>query len=259
LVGGVALYKGLGVLTTQVAGEAGLALDRLLLFVCTLAPLYAVALGAIRFEGRADITQPSRRALAAVIGLSIGVAGFLAAVGVAGVLGAVRMGADASDWGRRLEGAVIAAVLILFQASGEELFFRGWLQPVLGARWGAWVGLAVTSVLFGGAHAVTGPISVLALVNDILAGAVFGLLALRSGGLWAPILAHWGWNWTEQAVVGLTPNPGVDPLGSLWDLDLVGPGMLSGGADEMNGSIAATVVLVTAMVLVALWRARLKR
>jgi hypothetical protein len=72
---------------------------------------------------------------------------------------------------------------------------------------------------------------------------VFGLLAMRTGGLWAPFAAHWAWNWGEQSVAGATPNPGIDSLGALFDLDLSGPALLSGGADALNGAISTTVVL----------------
>lgn len=258
LFGGVALYRAAPDLTKLVGGETGLALDRLVLFVCSLALLFGAALISALFERRAPMGPQGGAIQASALGLAFGVLGFLCAFAIAGLFGAIRLGADVSPWDHRWAGAAIAAILALFQVSGEELFFRGWLQPLLGARWGAWVGLGATSVLFGAAHAVTGPISVLAVINDVLAGAVFGLLALRSGGLWAPILAHWGWNWTEQALLGLTPNPGVDPLGSLFDYDLVGPRLLSGGADEMNGSIAATASLLALVVLAALWRSRLE-
>ena len=259
LFGGVALYRAAPDVSTLLGGELGLALDRSLLYLCTLAPLYAVTLASLAFERRERLARPAGAARAAALGLAFGLLGFLTAFCVAGLLGGVRMGADVSPWAHRLTGATIAAILSLFQVSGEELFFRGWLQPVLGARWGAWIGLITTSALFAAAHAVTGPISILAIVNDMLAGAVFGLLALRSGGLWAPILAHWGWNWTEQSLLGLTPNPGVDALGSLFDFDLTGAPLISGGTDEMNGSVAATASLLLMLLLAALWRARLKR
>ncbi len=263
LLGGAAAYRALPDLVTAFgAGELGPILDRLALYGCSLGLLVIVAVAAMAYEARAPIGARRRAAPAALVGLAVGVLGFLAATGVAAALGAVRPGAGGTGAGgtgldHRLSGLAIGAVLILIQAGAEELFFRGWLQPLLGARWGAWIGLGVTAVLFGAAHVVAGPISPIAVINDILAGAVFGLLALRSGGLVAPILGHWGWNWSEQSLLGLTPNPGVDPLGSLFDLDLTGPPLLSGGADEMNGSLAATAALLALLAITALWRSRL--
>ena len=52
----------------------------------------------------------------------------------------------------------------------------------------------------------------------------------------------------EDILLGLDPNPGVAPTGSLVDLDLAGPALWSGGTDGMNGSLAATFVLLTLVV-----------
>ena len=53
------------------------------------------------------------------------------------------------------------------------------------------------------------------LLNILLAGIWFGLLALRTGGLLAPILAHFGYNWAEEMIFGASPNPGVGAFGSV--------------------------------------------
>jgi len=42
-------------------------------------------------------------------------------------------------------------------------------------------------------------------------------------------------------------NPGIDPLGSAFDLDLVGPLPLSGRIEGLNGSLFLTAVLLIAM------------
>jgi hypothetical protein len=99
----------------------------------------------------------------------------------------------------------------------------------------------------------------LAFLNVFLAGVLFGVLALRTGGLWAPVAAHWAWNAAEMSGLGLTPNPGLDPLGSVWDMDLGGPSWLGGGRDELNGSITATAVLVAAIVICAALRSTASR
>jgi membrane protease YdiL (CAAX protease family) len=222
-------------------GDAALVLDRALVFLAVLGPLALAALLLGRlYESRARPQGGMAAAPAALLGLLVGAAGFGAALGGAAALGAVQLGSAAGAGALML---LASAVLIAFQAGAEELFFRGWLQPLLSARWGPWVALAITSVLFGLAHMWGRPLSPVAAVNMTLGGVLFGLLAMRTGGLWAPFAAHWAWNWTELAVAGTTPNPGVDPLGSLFDLELVGPALLSGGADELNGALSMTVTL----------------
>jgi membrane protease YdiL (CAAX protease family) len=138
---------------------------------------------------------------------------------------------------------VVDAVLVLLAATAEEIYFRGWLQPLLGARWGVWIGLVVTAVLFSVTHLAAGLHSIAAAVNIFLAGMFFGLLALRTGGLVAPCAAHFGWNWAEAQLFGSDPNPGAGPFGAFFDLDLKGPVLWSGGPDTMNGSLATTLIL----------------
>jgi membrane protease YdiL (CAAX protease family) len=155
---------------------------------------------------------------------------------------------DAEAW----LGITAAAVLVAFQAGAEETFFRGWLQPILVTRWGVWPGVAVTAVLFAIAHGILlngWP----AFVNVFLAGLLFGLVALRTGRVAAAFAAHGTWNWLEQSVVGLTPNPGVDPLGSVLDLKIIGPEYVGSGADELTGSLYLTLIFaVFVVILVAL-------
>ncbi len=255
-LGGVALYR---LVPAPGAGVAAALLDRALQYLLILGPLYLVALGVgLGFERRAARVPAVGATTAGPIGAALGGGFFLLALGLLAAAHGVRPGGGAGAADHRLTGALLLALLILFQAGAEEAFFRGWLQPVLAARWGPWVGLGATAVLFAAAHAAASagvrPLGVLAWVNDTLAGVAFGLLALRTGGLVAPLAAHWAWNWVEAGGVGATPNPGVDPLGALFDLDLAGPAWLAGGPDEMNGSVCATVALAGLIACAVLWR-----
>ena len=76
----------------------------------------------------------------------------------------------------------------------------------------------------------------------------FGLLAVRSNGILAPMAAHFAWNASESIVFGLDPNPGVDDLGALANFDLVGMPMWGGTAEGLNASIAMTLVLAALVV-----------
>ncbi|HEY4031368.1 MAG TPA: CPBP family intramembrane glutamic endopeptidase [Caulobacteraceae bacterium] len=251
MFGGAALYQHLA---------AGLqdqpALDRSVLNLCIVGPLYAAALAALAYERRGPQPANTETVGALGVGLIIGLVGFGLAFIMCGLFGAVSPGGATASLDHRLSGMAIGAVIIIFQAYGEELFFRGWLQPVLATRWGPWIGLGASSILFAAAHTLGRPISPVAVANDALAGMVFGLLAFRSGGLAAPFAAHFGWNWAEQSLLGLTPNPGVDPLGSLWDFDLVGSPLLGAGPDEMNGALPATLALLVLAALALAWTPR---
>ncbi len=70
---------------------------------------------------------------------------------------------------------------------GEELFFRGVLQPTFSAWSGnVWIGLAIGSLLFGLMHSVSLTYGVLAT----LMGAYFGWLSLGEANVLVAIVAH---------------------------------------------------------------------
>jgi membrane protease YdiL (CAAX protease family) len=200
--------------------------------------LYGVAAAATAFEGRPLWRLRGRWPLALLAGLAVGAGAFCASVAIVGVAGDVTAAASAPR--PSVAGALIlGALLVAFQVSAEEAYFRGWLQPVFCAHWGPWMGLGATALLFGALHVIAGAQGPLAIFNLVLGGLMFGLLALRSGGLIAPAAAHFGWNWTESGGLGLTHPAG----GSLAALRLAGGDLWSGGPDGMNGSPALTLAL----------------
>ena len=95
-------------------------------------------------------------------------------------------------WARRLEGALAEAmgplssgeILLLasLSALGEEALFRGAMQPELG--------LVVTSLAFGLLHVGPGREFLPWTAMAIGAGFLFGAMAMWTGNLIAPILAH---------------------------------------------------------------------
>lgn len=69
---------------------------------------------------------------------------------------------------------------------GEELLFRGFLQPALEANFGLVAALVASNVLFGLAHWITRTYAVIAA----LMGTVLGLSMVYTDNLLAPIVAH---------------------------------------------------------------------
>ncbi|HEY2760118.1 MAG TPA: CPBP family intramembrane glutamic endopeptidase [Pirellulales bacterium] len=78
------------------------------------------------------------------------------------------------------------ALISVMAGLGEELLFRGVLQPVLIGWLGIAAGLCIASVIFGLLHAVTITYAVLATI----VGVYLGWLALATGNLLGPIIAH---------------------------------------------------------------------
>ena len=78
------------------------------------------------------------------------------------------------------------AMISLLAGLGEELLFRGLLQPWLTEKAGLLIGLVSSSALFGLLHAITLTYAVLAA----LIGAYFGWLLIETDNLLPPIVAH---------------------------------------------------------------------
>jgi membrane protease YdiL (CAAX protease family) len=76
------------------------------------------------------------------------------------------------------------AIVALASASslGEELFFRGWLQPL--------VGVVAQAAIFGAAHQVRGPGRWVWIGWAAAVGLAFGAVFELTGSLAGPLLAH---------------------------------------------------------------------
>ena len=144
--------------------------------------------------------------------------------------------------------------LILFQTTTEEIYFRGWMQPVLEKVWGGAAAVLLTALGFAVVHLASGPRPPLTLFNIFLAGCFFGLLTLRSRGLLASCAAHFAWNWSEQLVLGLDPNPAFGSFGSIFDFDLTGQPWWGGSTEGLNMSVGTSLVLLAFILPLAVWR-----
>jgi uncharacterized protein len=82
------------------------------------------------------------------------------------------------------------ALLCLLAGFGEELLFRGVIQPATALLVGPWFAVVGSSVLFGAVHWVTRAYAVLATVI----GLYLALLWLYSGNLLVPITTHAGYD-----------------------------------------------------------------
>jgi len=99
--------------------------------------------------------------------------------------------------GRPSSGAI--AILAITSAVGEELLFRGALQPL--------IGFWLTAVVFGLLHGAHDPKLWGWAIFAVLAGFLLGWLTQVTGSLLAPILTHLTVNyWNLHALVADVPS-----------------------------------------------------
>lgn len=86
------------------------------------------------------------------------------------------------------ECSIVQLALVALAAGvGEELLFRGLLQPVIGEYFGPLVGVFAAGIAFGLAHPITRTYAVVAGIMGIALG---GLMVVADGNLLAPIITH---------------------------------------------------------------------
>lgn len=230
-----------------VRSEAG---QTLLIYAVIFLPMAATGLAFARIEEFSALRVGDAPGRWAGIGMGAGMFGLAMTALLSAIAGSLVPGQAASAGAA---GLLAGTGLILFQTGSEELFFRGWLLRAIEGRTNPVVALILSAVLFTVFHILGGSRAAMTLLNLFLGGVWFGLLAWRSGGLVAPLLAHFGWNATEELIAGLSPNPGIGSFGALHDWDLFGSPFWGGSEEGLNTSVGMSIVLVALIVPLA-WR-----
>lgn len=92
---------------------------------------------------------------------------------------------------------VIGVFAVVLGPVFEELVFRGFLQPLLTARWGSLAGIGLSSAAFSLLHGAQNQWLWQYLLLLFLAGLAFGIVRQRTGSTAAACLLHAGFNLTQ--------------------------------------------------------------
>lgn len=177
-------------------------------------------------------------------GILLGAALFCAVYGILWLAGMARFAGV-----RGLDGVPLVLVISIAAGVGEEIFFRGVIYRIVENTFGTVVALAVSSLLFGFAHAANPAATVFSSTAIALeAGLLLGLAYSATRSLWFPIGIHFAWNFTQTGIFG-APLSGFK-LDGLLQVPLSGPEWLTGGAFGPEASvITLTLCLVVAAAL----------
>jgi uncharacterized protein len=152
-----------------------------------------------------------------------------------------------------IAGALLALLGWLVQGAAEEILFRGWVLPVIGARYRPWVGVLVSSILFAVLHLANPGIGPVAVLNLFLFGVFAALYALHEQSLWGIIGWHAAWNWVQGNVFGMEVSGTNGTAPSLLALSETGPDLLTGGAFGPEGGLIETGLLICSIIWLG-WR-----
>ena len=173
-----------------------------------------------------------------LMGLAFGAAYISLVTGIMWLCGCCTFKELGWDW-----DVQIKAFLMFFGvAVGEEILFRGVLFKWIDKRWGLWVALIVSGLVFGFVHLTNDNATIWSsLAISIEAGLLLGAAYKWSGSLWLPIGIHWTWNYTQGNIFGFAVS-GTDAGGSLLQVVPNGPDIITGGAFGAEASIISVLL-----------------
>lgn len=140
----------------------------------------------------------------------------------------------------------------IIQGGTEEVVTRGWLMNVLGARYNIKFGLFISSVLFGLLHLLNPNVNYIAILNIILVGYLFGLYVIKTNDLWGACGIHSAWNFAQGNLFGFEVSGLNVEVGSLFDFNLTGNSLISGGSFGPEAGLCATFVLLLGIIVILL-------
>jgi membrane protease YdiL (CAAX protease family) len=149
--------------------------------------------------------------------------------------------------------------LFFLVAVFEETVFRGFIFATLEHKWGSFVALTTTCLLFGLAHlvdAVPGISFAQHLRASLFIGLEAGLLLnasfMLTRSLWLGIGIHWAWNFFEGPFYGTNVSGLVEPA-PLYQSHTIGPAFITGGAfGPENGIVCLIIATIAGLVMLRL-------
>jgi uncharacterized protein len=189
-------------------------------------------------------------------GFLIGALMFAGSIGILGLFGSVSF--EQGDPSKQGLAAVAGVFLVLIgwiiQGGAEEALIRGWVLPVIGARYKPWLGLLISSLIFALLHGLNPNLSAIALVNLALFGVFAGLYAMREGSMWGISALHSVWNWVQGNFFGFQVSGTNAEGGTLINLMETGADWLTGGEFGPEGGLAVTIILAASIAITLFWK-----
>ena len=130
----------------------------------------------------------------------------------------------------------------------QEILFRGILLRITRESLGAWIALALSSVLFGLIHIFSAGANLFSTLSIMLeAGLLLGAAYILTQKLWLAIGIHIAWDFAIDGIFGVGSSALADkPINGLFQARLVGMDLLSGGTHGVEASVVAILVTLVA-------------
>ncbi|EKQ50960.1 MULTISPECIES: CPBP family intramembrane glutamic endopeptidase [unclassified Clostridium] len=146
-------------------------------------------------------------------------------------------------------GIIVIVAGWLVQSASEEIGIRGWLIPLLGAKYNPLISILVTSITFGVLHLFVPTATILSFANLILSGIFFALYAISEDSLLGVWGCHFGWNLALGNIYAFSVS-GFSPRGSaIFKIKVIGDNLLTGGQFGPEGGLLATLIVIIGIII----------
>lgn len=130
----------------------------------------------------------------------------------------------------------------------EEIIVRGIIFRLLEKKWGSYVALLISALIFGAMHLANPNSSLIAALGlATQAGLLLASAYIYSRSLWFPIAIHFAWNFMEAGVFGANVS-GNAVNRTLLITNIDGADWFTGGKFGPEGSIQATLFCLMATI-----------
>ena len=218
------------------------------------AGVVAVALASLLAWRLLDRTAPARTPIAPRgsalrafgLGAALGLAAVALVVGALAALGAYRLAPRACEVVDQAAFSGRWLLILSMAAALEELLFRGYGLFALRDGLSRWPAIAITAVLFAGAHAGNPHFGWSAALGVVWIGVLLGWWVLASGTVWGAIGIHLGWNWALAAGAAI-PVSGLSFRAPCYAGVVEGPAWLTGGGFGVEAGLLSVAVWTLAI------------
>ncbi|NEW06252.1 CPBP family intramembrane metalloprotease [Paenibacillus sp. SYP-B3998] len=189
-------------------------------------------------------------------GFAAGIILISASCGLIWLVGGVKI--VSIQWNGTIAQEMIGGFLLFIGvAVNEELFARGYLQGLVKNRFGTIASVIVSTIVFAFLHSFNPGMwsTSLPIINLLLAGLLFGVSRVCSGGLWMPIGMHLSWNFLQGNVFGFDVSG--TRVASIIQIEQSGTDLLAGGSFGAEGSLVTTLILLAGTFLVYVYYHRI--
>tara|TARA_B100001142_G_scaffold234044_1_gene232408 strand:+ start:172 stop:1041 length:870 start_codon:yes stop_codon:yes gene_type:complete len=141
---------------------------------------------------------------------------------------------------------ILYFLLFVVVSFHEEIMMRGYVLNNLMQSMNRYAALSISSVIFMSIHLLNPNVNFLSVVNLFLAGIVLGIYYIHKPNLWLPIGMHLTWNFFQGPIFGFEVS-GIETK-SIINQSVRGNEIITGGAFGFEGSILATILIITIIV-----------